>query len=118
MAGRTTTTRTPSCSSAPSADLTVAPFTFEDLAQAYFDCRRHKRNTNSARRFELNLEENLLDLHDELPAFQVKPAGKGFFHIVDTASGKVCGFRRGHQQALDRAEVLTIRKRDDLGTEG
>ncbi|MDF3932117.1 hypothetical protein [Pseudomonas citronellolis] len=54
----------------------------------------------------------------QLPAYQVKPAGKGFFHIIDTATGLVAGFRRGHQQALDRAEVLTIRKRDDMGAEG
>jgi retron-type reverse transcriptase len=61
--------------------LTVAPFTFEDLAQAYFDCRRHKRNTNSARRFELNLEENLLDLHDELLAGTYRP-GRSICFVV------------------------------------
>jgi len=66
MAGRTTTTRTTSAPCASSADPTVAPFTFEQLAQAYYDCRRNKRNTNSARHFELNMEANLLDLHDEL----------------------------------------------------
>lgn len=81
MAGRTTTTRTTSGSSAPSADPMVAPFTFEELAQAYFDCRRHKRNTNSARRFELNLEENLLDLHDELQAGTYKP-GRSICFVV------------------------------------
>lgn len=59
----------------------VAPFTFEELAQAYFDCRRHKRNTNSARRFELNLEENLLDLHDELQAGAYKP-GRSICFVV------------------------------------
>lgn len=66
MAGRTTTTRTTSAPGASSADPTVAPFTFEQLVQAYYDCRRNKRNTNSARHFELNMEANLLDLHDEL----------------------------------------------------
>ncbi|PWU30133.1 reverse transcriptase [Pseudomonas sp. RW407] len=81
MAGRTTTTRTTSASPAPSADLMVAPFTFEDLAQAYFDCRRHKRNTNSARHFEMNLEENLLDLHDELLAGTYRP-GRSICFVV------------------------------------
>lgn len=81
MAGRTTTTRTTSASRAPSADSTVAPFTFEELAQAYFDCRRHKRNTNSARRFELNLEENLLYLYDELQAGTYKP-GRSICFVV------------------------------------
>lgn len=59
----------------------VAPFTFEDLAQAYFDCRRHKRNTNSARHFEMNLEENLLDLHDELLAGTYRP-GRSICFVV------------------------------------
>lgn len=54
----------------------------------------------------------------ELPAFQVRPNGRGFFHIIDTATGKVAGFRRDYQQALSRAELLTIRKRDDIGAEG
>lgn len=81
MAGRTTTTRTTSASRAPSADSTVAPFSFEDIAQAYFDCRRRKRNTNSARRFELNLEESLLDLHDELQAGTYRP-GRSICFVV------------------------------------
>lgn len=59
----------------------VAPFSFEELAQAYFDCRRHKRNTNSARRFELNLEENLLALHDDLQAGTYKP-GRSICFVV------------------------------------
>lgn len=54
----------------------------------------------------------------EKPAYQVKPAGRGFFHIIDTATERVVGFRRGYQQALDRVEMLTIRKRDDIGVEG
>ncbi|MDH0293372.1 RNA-directed DNA polymerase [Pseudomonas sp. GD04087] len=60
----------------------VAPFSFEDLAQAYFDCRRHKRNTNSARRFEMNLEENLLALSDELQAGTYKPGGSICFVVT------------------------------------
>ncbi|MCQ1993671.1 reverse transcriptase, partial [Pseudomonas sp. Eb3] len=81
MAGSTTTTRTTSFSSAPSADSTVARFTFEELAQAYYDCRRHKRNTASARRFEVNLEANLLDLFDELQAGTYRP-GRSICFVV------------------------------------
>lgn len=33
---------------------------------AYFDCRQHKRNSDSARRFEQDLERNLHHLHAEL----------------------------------------------------
>ncbi|OBY57746.1 RNA-directed DNA polymerase [Pseudomonas sp. AU12215] len=59
----------------------VAPFTFEELAQAYFDCRRHKLNTNSARRFELNLEENLLGLYEELLGGTYKP-GRSICFVI------------------------------------
>jgi retron-type reverse transcriptase len=39
---------------------------FTDLVEAYFDCRRAKRNSRSALAFEIDLEQNLLDLYDEL----------------------------------------------------
>lgn len=81
MAGRTTTTRTTSAPRASSADPTVAPFTFEQLVQAYYDCRRNKRNTNSARQFEQAMETNLLDLHDELLAGTYKP-GRSICFVV------------------------------------
>ena len=66
-ATRTTTTRTTSSALVPSADWKApADFTFTELTQAYFDCRRTKRNSASALAFEANLERNLRDLHDEL----------------------------------------------------
>lgn len=73
MAGSTTTTRTTSVSRALSADLSVAPFQFEDLVQAYYDCRRNKRNSASARLFERDMEINLLELHDDLIAGTYRP---------------------------------------------
>lgn len=81
MAGSTTTTRTTSGSSALSADLNVAPFQFEDLVQAYYDCRRHKRNTASARAFEKDMEINLLELHDDLLAGTYRP-GRSICFVV------------------------------------
>lgn len=81
MAGSTTTTRTTSGSSALSADLNVAPFQFEDLVQAYYDCRRHKRNTASARAFEKDMEINLLELHDDLIAGNYRP-GRSICFVV------------------------------------
>lgn len=81
MAGRTTTTRTTSAWCAPSADSTAAPFTFEQLVEAYYDCRRNKRNTNSARQFEQSMETNLLDLHDELLAGTYRP-GRSICFVV------------------------------------
>lgn len=81
MAGRTTTTRTTSASCAPSADPSVAPFTFEELTQAYYDCRRSKRNTNSARQFEQDMELNLLDLYEQLLAGTYRP-GRSICFVI------------------------------------
>ena len=53
----------------PSADQTGtdhAEFSIAELAQAYIDCRRTKRNSAAALAFEANLERNLITLHDEL----------------------------------------------------
>ena len=81
MAGSTTTTRTTSGSRALSADLSVAPFQFEDLVQAYYDCRRNKRNSASARLFERDMEINLLELHDDLIAGTYRP-GRSICFVV------------------------------------
>jgi len=68
-ATRTTTTSTTSSAPVPSADRSRhhhADFPFEELAQAYFDCRASKRNSASALAFEQDLEHNLRTLFDEL----------------------------------------------------
>ena len=49
--------------------------------QAYFDCRRSKRCSNSALAFELNLERNLMDLHSELNAGAYRP-GRSICFVV------------------------------------
>ncbi|TLP71328.1 hypothetical protein FEA48_21120 [Pseudomonas nitroreducens] len=54
----------------------------------------------------------------EKPAYQVRPTGRGFYHIIDTATDKAAGFRRSYAEALAYAARLTIRKRDDIGSEG
>ncbi|WP_313117931.1 RNA-directed DNA polymerase [Ectopseudomonas guguanensis] len=51
------------------------------MVQAYYDCRRNKRNTNSARQFEQAMETNLLDLHDELLAGTYQP-GRSICFVV------------------------------------
>ena len=38
----------------------------ENLYRQYLRCRRQKRNTHNALRFEVKLEENLVRLHEEL----------------------------------------------------
>jgi hypothetical protein len=39
---------------------------FEELVSAYFDCRKNKRNTQSALEFEIDLEHNLWELYNQL----------------------------------------------------
>ncbi|MEG0921312.1 MAG: RNA-directed DNA polymerase [Comamonas sp.] len=55
--------------------------TFPDLLQAYIDCRRHKRSSASALRFEQQLERNLCQLHDELLAGTYRP-GRSICFVI------------------------------------
>ena len=54
----------------------------EKLFTAYYDCRRNKRNTANALKFELNYESNLIQLHNEIinRTYQV---GKSIAFIVN-----------------------------------
>ncbi|MCO7566405.1 hypothetical protein NJI34_28475 [Pseudomonas sp. S 311-6] len=45
--------------------------------------------------------------------FQVVPAGRDFFHIVDARNGKVRGFRRDHNEACALARCLEMEKSHD-----
>lgn len=70
---------------APSADRIEtghAGPSFRDLITAYFDCRRAKRNTKSARAFEAGLERNLVDLFDELAGGRYRPGPSICFVIT------------------------------------
>lgn len=74
MATRTTTIRPITTtydasgdgSSSPKPLLSPPDFTLEDLFNAYFDCRRYKRNTLNQLTFEADLETNLLTLWHDL----------------------------------------------------
>ena len=44
--------------------------------------------------------------HRTGPRYIVVPAGIGFFHITEFATGQVKGFRRHHGEACDLAKVL------------
>ncbi len=81
-ATRTTTTRTTSSGLVPSADCNVADLTFTELATAYFDCRRTKRNSASALAFEERLEHNLRELFEELLAGAYTPGRSICFAIT------------------------------------
>lgn len=83
-ATRTTATRTTSSAPVPSADGNAhhhADFTFAELAQAYFDCRRTKRNSASALAFEQDLERNLRKLYDELHGDTYQP-GRSICFVI------------------------------------
>jgi retron-type reverse transcriptase len=84
MATRTTTTRTTTGACAPSANsypACHAEFSFSELVQAYFDCRRTKRNSASALKFELDLERNLVELDAELRSETYKP-GRSICFVI------------------------------------
>lgn len=57
-------------------DLTVS-----ELFQAYYDCRKAKRNTWNALLFEQNLERNLMDLYYELVSCTYQP-GRSIMFVV------------------------------------
>ncbi len=80
---RTTTTRTTTTGPVPSADRNAsADFTFAELTQAYFDCRRTKRNSASALAFEERLEHNLRNLYDALHDGSYTPGSSICFVIT------------------------------------
>jgi len=56
-------------------------FTFKKIYQAYLDCRKRKRKTISALKFELNLERNLFQLQKELETKKYRP-GRSICFIV------------------------------------
>lgn len=86
MATRTTTTRTTSTARGPSAASTGphghAGFLFEHLVQAYLDCRRNKRRSQSALAFELHLERNLMQLQAELTSGTYQPGASICFVVT------------------------------------
>ncbi len=49
-------------------------FSFKNIYQCYLDCRRKKRNTYNALRFEINAEENILKLERELKDHSYRPS--------------------------------------------
>jgi len=56
-------------------------YSFELLVEAYYGCRRNKRNTASALRFEQYLERNLIELHEELTDGSYRP-GRSICFVI------------------------------------
>jgi len=56
--------------------------TFEEVVDAYFDCRKNKRNTVHAVAFEFELERNLFDLYEELASGKYR-IGRSIAFVVE-----------------------------------
>lgn len=83
---------------APSADRIEtghAGVSFRELIAAYFDCRRNKRNTRSAREFEADLERNLVTFFDELAIGRYRPGPSICFIVTRPKPREIwaAGFR-------------------------
>lgn len=61
---------------------TSRPPSVEDVFYAYYDCRKEKRNSWSALRFEEHLERNLMQLHRELVDGTWEPSRLSCFVIT------------------------------------
>jgi len=60
-------------------------FTFKKIYRAYLDCRRTKRKTMNALKFEYNLESNIFQLKNEFEAKTYKP-GRSICFVVKNPS--------------------------------
>lgn len=58
-------------------------FSFQNLLKAYYQCRRHKRKTTNAAKFELNFENELLKLELELRGHTYKPGHSICFVVAE-----------------------------------
>ena len=45
----------------------------EEMFQAYFDCRKNKRNTINALKFEKHFEKNVFELCEEIKSSTYRP---------------------------------------------
>jgi RNA-directed DNA polymerase len=61
---------------------TTRPPTVEDVFYAYYDCRKEKRNSWSALKFEERLERNLMQLHRELQDQTWEPSRLSCFVVI------------------------------------
>jgi hypothetical protein len=58
-------------------------FSFRNLLNAYYKCRRHKRYTLNASKFEYSYEKDLLQLESELKSGTYQPSAYTCFAISD-----------------------------------
>jgi hypothetical protein len=63
-------------------DIPIAKIELEELFHAYFECRKNKRNTANALAFEIDYENNLVQLCEEINSGTYK-IGRSIAFIVD-----------------------------------
>ncbi|CRM42049.1 MULTISPECIES: hypothetical protein [Pseudomonas] len=73
--------------------------------------RRHYDATSSRTRSSCQEERQYYCLHSvkgysNSILYQVVPAGRNFFHILEVTSGRIKGFRSDHIQACELAKQL------------
>ena len=61
----------------------------EDVFRAYYNARKHKRNTESQLKFEINLEENLIDIYHKLKDRTWRPSQSVCFIITKPVKREV-----------------------------
>ncbi len=64
-------------------------FNFQKLYQAYLDCRKRKRKTINALKFEWNLERNLFQLQKELATKIYRPGRSICFVVTDPSPREI-----------------------------
>ena len=85
-------------------------FSFENLYRRYLDCRRHKRATVNALKFEIDAEEKLLALRQELVAGTWQPSRSVCFFITHPKPREIVAAdfrdRVVHHVLIERLEAL------------
>ncbi|MBC3437686.1 hypothetical protein HU735_19890 [Pseudomonas sp. BW16M2] len=69
----------------------------------------HYRDTNMHENTEIRREARNISCHamvPDKPRYRVVAAGKGLFHITESPSGKVRGFRQRYKDACELARWL------------
>ena len=69
--------------------LSLFQITEEEIFQAYYDCRKHKRSSREAMEFELDAEHNLLILLDEINSFSYEIGPSSVFIIDEPVKREV-----------------------------
>lgn len=85
-------------------------FSFENLYRQYLKCRRNKRGTINALKFEVNTEENLFNLCEELKMKTYKPSRSVCFIVERPKMREIIAAdfrdRVVHHVLIDRLEAI------------